>query len=409
MAQYQITVDAEMLHGLFRGDEGVAKLLESVLNQVLDAQVSEQLKAAPFERTDEREGYRNGYRDREMKTRVGTLELRIPRVRNGSFSTELFDRYQRSEQALLLALMEMVINGVSTRKVRRITEELCGTSFSKSTVSELCKALDPVVSAWNGRPLNETSFPFVVVDALQIKVRKDGRVVPQSALIGVGVNAEGHREILGLMIGNSESEATWSEFFSRLKERGLHGLELIVSDHHGGLVNAVKRHFQGVSWQRCQVHFMRNILDACPKRYHDGLRAKLRLMFNAPDMQTARHLFEEIVFAYAEKAPRSISCLEAGFEDAMAVIVLPEQYRLRLRSTNGLERLNREVRRRERVIGIFPNTDSALRLLGAMLMEQDEEWTTGRCYFRMENYWEWKRSLSQDQADEPTSEGDLAA
>src|SRR5690625_3538733 len=158
MAQYQITVDAEMLHGLFRGDEGVAKLLESVLNQVLDAQVSEQLKAAPFERTDEREGYRNGYRDREMKTRVGTLELRIPRVRNGSFSTELFNRYQRSEQALLLALMEMVINGVSTRKVRWITEELCGTSFSKSTVSELCKTLDPVVSAWNGRSLSGTNF-----------------------------------------------------------------------------------------------------------------------------------------------------------------------------------------------------------------------------------------------------------
>lgn len=409
MAQYQITVDAEMLHGLFRGDEGVAKLLESVLNQILDAQVSEQLKAAPFERTDEREGYRNGYRDREMKTRVGTLELRIPRVRNGSFSTELFDRYQRSEQALLLALMEMVINGVSTRKVRRITEELCGTSFSKSTVSELCKALDPVVSAWNGRSLSGTSFPFVVVDAMQIKVRKNGRVVPQSALIGVGVNAEGHREILGLMIGNSESEATWAEFFRRLKERGLHGLELIVSDHHGGLVNAVKRHFQEVSWQRCQVHFMRNILDACPKRYHDELRAKLRLMFNAPDMQTARQLFEDIVSVYAAKAPRSILCLEAGFEDAMAVMILPEQYRRRLRSTNGLERLNREVRRRERVIGIFPNTDSALRLLGAMLMEQDEEWTTGRCYFRMEPYWEWQRSLIQEQANESTTAGDLAA
>src|SRR5690625_3560841 len=207
MAQYQITVDAEMLHGLFRGDEGVAKLLESVRNQVHHEQVSEQLKAAPCERTDEREGYRNGYRDREMKTRVGTLELRIPRVRNGSFSTELFNRYQRSEQALLLALMEMVINGVSTRKVRQITEELCGTSFSKSTVSELCKALDPVVSAWNGRSLSGTSFPFVVVDAMQIKVRKNGRVVPQSASIVAGVNAEGHRQVVGLMLGSSDAEA----------------------------------------------------------------------------------------------------------------------------------------------------------------------------------------------------------
>src|SRR5690625_3211102 len=194
------------------------------------------------------------------------------------------------------------------------------------------------------------------------------------------------------MIGNSESEATWSEFFSRLKERGLHGLELIVSDHHGGLVNAVKRHFQGIAWQRCQVHFMRNILDACPKRYHDALKAELRHLFNAPNIQTARDLLEDIVIEYAQKAPRAVSCLEAGFDDAMAVMALPEPYRRRLRSTNGLERLNREVRRRERVIGIFPNTDSALRLLGAMLMEQDEEWSTGRLYFRMDHYWEYKRT-----------------
>src|SRR5690606_32901038 len=295
MAQYQITVDGEMLHQLFRGDEGVGKLLESVLNQVLEAQVTEHIKAAPFERTDERAGYRNGYRDREMKTRVGTLELRVPRVRSGSFSTELFDRYQRSEQALILALMEMVINGVSTRKVRRITEELCGTSFSKSTVSELCQALDPVVSGWNERTLKEKRFPFVIVDAMQLKIRQQGRVVPQSALIAVGVNEEGYREVLGLMIGDSESEATWSEFFRWLTQRGLRGVDLVVSDHHGGLVNAIKRQFQGVVWQRCQVHFMRNILDACPKRHHDALKARLRLLFNAPDLQTARALLDDIV------------------------------------------------------------------------------------------------------------------
>ena len=175
MAQYQITVDGEVLHQLFRGDEGMAKLLESVVNQVLHVQVTEQLKAAPFERSEERLGYRNGYRAREMKTRVGTLELRVPRVRSGSFSTELFERYQRSEQALLLAMMEMVINGVSTRKVRRITEELCGTSFSKSTVSELCKALDPIVREWNERSLEAVAYPFVIVDALQLKIRKGGR------------------------------------------------------------------------------------------------------------------------------------------------------------------------------------------------------------------------------------------
>src|SRR5690606_13004227 len=192
MAQYQITVDGEMLHQLFRGDEGVGKLLECVLNQVMESQVSEHVKAEPYERTHERAGYRNGDRERELTTRVGTLELRVPRVRNGSFSTELFDRYQRIEQALILALMQMVINGVSTRKVRRITEELCGTSFSKSTVSELCKALDPAVSEWNGRTLKDKRFPFVVVDAMQLKIRQGGRVVPQSALIAVGVNEEGY-------------------------------------------------------------------------------------------------------------------------------------------------------------------------------------------------------------------------
>ena len=409
MAQYQITVDGDMLHQLFRGDVEVGRLLGSVLNQVLEAQVSEHVKAAPYERTDERAGYRNGYREREMKTRVGTLELRVPRVRSGSFSTELFDRYQRSEQALVLALMEMVINGVSTRKVRRITEELCGTSFSKSTVSELCKALDPVVSGWNGRTLESKRFPFVVVDAMQLKIRQEGRVVPQSALIAVGVNEAGYREVLGLMIGDSESEATWSEFFRWLTERGLHDVDLVVSDHHGGLVNAVKRHFQGVAWQRCQVHFMRNILDACPKRYHDALKAKLRLMFNAPDMKTARDLLDDIVGEYSERAPRAVSCLEAGFEDAMAVMALPELYRRRLRSTNGLERLNREVRRRERVIGIFPNVDSALRLLGALLMEQDEEWSTGRLYFRMDHYRDWKELETADKTPITQSKGDIAA
>jgi len=405
MAQYQITVDGEMLHQLFRGDDGAARLLEDVLNQVLRAQVSEHLKAAPFERTEQREGYRNGYRDRELKTRVGTLELRVPRVRSGSFSTELFERYQRSEQALLLALMEMVINGVSTRKVRRITEELCGTSFSKSTVSELCKALDPIVTDWNERSLEATPYPFVIVDALQLKIRKEGRVVPQSGLMGVGVNANGQREILGLMIGDSESEDSWSAFFAWLKGRGLHGVDLVVSDHHGGLVNAVRRHFQGASWQRCQVHFMRNILDACPKRHHDPLKAKLQLMFNAPDMSTARQLLDDILDEYAQKAPQAIARLEAGFEDAMAVMAFPEPYRRRLRSTNGLERLNREVRRRERVIGIFPNVDSALRLMGALLMEQDEEWTTGRSYFRMETYWEWKQSQTHKREPKCSDRG----
>lgn len=250
MAQYKITVNQELLHQLFLGnnkDSGVAALLESVLNQILQAQATEQLKAEPYERTDERQGYRNGTRPHPLTTRVGTITLNVPRFRNGQFSTEMFARYQRSEQALMLTLMEMVINGVSTRKISRITEELCGTEFSKSTVSDLCKKLDPIVKAWNNRDLGEMDYPFVLVDALVLKVREDGRVRSRGGMIAICINNEGYREILGLMLGDSESEASWSEFFAWLKSRNLRGVDLVVSDDHGGLVKAVRIHFQGVT------------------------------------------------------------------------------------------------------------------------------------------------------------------
>jgi putative transposase len=225
MSDYQITIDGETLHGLFQGDAGLAKLLEQVLNQVLEAQVSEQLGAERYERSDERQGYRNGVRPRQLTTRVGRLTLRVPQVRDGQFSPELFARYQRSEQALVLALMEMVVNGVSTRKVTAITEELWGTSFSKSTVSALCARLDPLVAAWNERPLGEQAFPFVLADALVIKVREQERVRTLAALIAIGINATGYREILGIQLGDSESEGSWSTFFAWLKRRGLSGVD----------------------------------------------------------------------------------------------------------------------------------------------------------------------------------------
>lgn len=389
MAQFELTIDEEMVRGLFEGDQGLAKLVQSVVNQILVAQVSEQLKAAPYERTEARQGYRNGYRARELKTRVGTLELAVPRVREGSFSTELFSRYQRSEQALVLAMLEMVINGVSTRKVRRITEELCGTSFSKSTVSDLCKQLDPLVREWNERPL-EGLYPFVIVDALVLKVRKGGRIRSHSGLLAVGINRDGYREILGLGVGDSESEASWGEFFRWLKERGLEGVDLVVSDDHRGLVRALQRCFQDTSWQRCQAHLLRNILDACPKALRDELKGRLRLLLDAGDITTARRLLEDILADYQERAPKAMAVLEGGFDDAMAVMALPTTYRRRLRTTNVLERLNQEIRRRERVIRIFPNEASVIRLIGALLMEQDEEWTTGRRYFNLAPYWECK-------------------
>ena len=391
MAQYQITLDSQVLHQLFTTkskDSGVSALLESVLNQILQAEATEQLQAEPYERTDERRGYRNGSYPHKLTTRVGTLTLRIPRLRNGKFSTEMFARYQRSEQALVLAMMEMVINGVSTRKVTLITEELCGAQFSKSTVSELCKNLDPLVESWNHRPLTER-YPFVVVDAMVTRVREDGRVRMRGLLLAFGVNIKGYRELLGFWVGDSESEASWSEFFADLKRRGLRGVELIVSDQHSGLVKAIRTHYQGVTWQRCQTHFMRNILDSTPKALKEELYPKLRAILDAPDLQTARLLFSKIVETYQDKAPKAMKTLETGFDDATAVLILPEKYRKRLRTSNAMERLIEEVRRRERVIRIFPNRESLTRLLGALLIEFDEKWASGRRYLDMAEFELW--------------------
>lgn len=390
MTQYQLTLDSESLQRLFTGDGQVGRLLEAVLNQVLNAQVAEQLQAAPYERSEQRQGYRNGYKPRQLTTRVGALTLLVPQVRDGQFSTELFARYQRSEQALVLTLMEMVVNGVSTRKVARITEELCGTSFAKSTVSDLCKALDPLVTAWNARDLSGQRYPFVLVDALVVKVRESGRVRAVSALVATGVSEQGYREVLGLHVGDSESERTWQEFFVWLKGRGLAGVDLVVSDHHGGLVNAVRMQFQGASWQRCQTHLSANIAAATPKALQDELHARLRSIFDAPDEATARTLLASFVSDYQTQAPAAVATLERGFDDATAVLALPAPYRQRLRTTNGVERLNEEIRRRERVIRIFPNRASVVRLVGALLMEQDEVWTTGKRYFDMTAYWQWR-------------------
>ena len=391
MAQYKITLDSDVLHQLFltkSKDSGVSALLESVLNQILQAEATEQLQAEPYERTEERQGYRNGSYPHKLTTRVGTLTLRIPRLRNGKFSTEMFARYQRSEQALVLAMMEMVINGVSTRKVTLITEELCGAQFSKSTVSELCKNLDPLVESWNHRPLTER-YPFVVVDAMVTKVREEGRVRMRGLLLAFGVNIKGYRELLGFWVGDSESEASWSEFFADLKRRGLRGVELIVSDQHSGLVKAIRTHYQGITWQRCQTHFMRNILDSTPKALKEELYPKLRAMLDAPDLQTARLLFSKTVEAYQDRAPKAMKTLETGFDDATAVLILPEKYRKRLRTSNAMERLIEEVRRRERVIRIFPNRESLTRLLGALLIEFDEKWASGRRYLDMAEFELW--------------------
>jgi putative transposase len=390
MAQLNITLDTELLHGLFTKDskdEAFSKLLEAILNQVLLSQSTEQLGAEPYERNDDRTAYRNGFRDRDLTTRIGAITLKVPRHRNGDFSTTMFQRYQRSEQALVLAMIEMVINGVSTRKIENITQELCGKSFSKSTVSKLCEHLDPIVAAFRNRPL-EKHYPFVIVDAMYIKVREDGRVRSKGLLIATAVNETGHREVIGFQINDSESETSWGVFFSDLKRRGLKDVDLISSDNHKGLVNAIKKHFQGTTWQRCQTHFSRNVLDKTPKKHQPELKNHLRSIYQANDIDEARRLLSVTLNAFEYLAPKAMTTLEDGFEDVMAVMNLPEKYRKRLRTTNSIERLNEEVRRRDRVIRIYPNEASVIRLLGSVLIEQDEKWSS-RKYLDMDDYYQY--------------------
>lgn len=285
-------------------------------------------------------------------------------------------------------MMEMVLQGVSTRKVKKITEELCGTSFSKSTVSRLCAGLDVRVAAWRERALDAVRYPFVIVDALVVKVRRQEAVRSTSVLIASGINEAGHREVLGLHIGDSESEATWSQFFRALKQRGLSGVDLVVSDDHLGLVKAAQRYFQGAMWQRCQTHLMLGVLAQAPKSVRAELVEHVRRIFRSETKQEARLAFQQIAEGFAGKAEQALAVLES----ATAVLVLPAIYRRRLRTTNMQERLNEEIRRRERVIRIFPNDGSAVRLIGALLAEQHEQWLCGRRYFEMESYWQWRRA-----------------
>lgn len=396
MAQLNITLNEDILKELMLGnrDEAVTQLLEEVFNAVLKAEATEQLGAHAYERTEDRLTYRNGYRTRSFTTRVGTLMLHVPKFRDGSFSTELFRSYERSEQALLLSLMEMVIQGVSTRKVAQITETLCGTTFSKSTVSALCQQLDPAVRAFQQRPLTG-SYPFVIVDAIYTKAREQGAVRSKGMLIAIGINSEGQREVLAFQAGDGESYAAWTVFFRQLKERGLQGVDLVVSDSHSGLVKAIGEQFQGAMWQRCQTHFSRNLLEKLSPKQRPAIHGLLRDLYDSPDIEEAYRRRDKLLTQLESIAPKAAELLDEAFADITAVFSLPEVYRKRLRTSNSIERLNGEIRRRERVIRIFPNEASIDRLVGSLLIEQHERWISGKAYFSMDTYW-----LERNQARE---------
>ena len=375
MAQVNITLSHEEVLQVLSGnrDDAFKMLVERILNAVMLAESEQQLGASMHERTEDRQDYRNGIRERILNTRIGSLVLEVPRHRNQPFHTMVFENYQRSEASLIATMVQMVIAGVSTRKVSKVVETLCGTSFSKSTVSALCKKLDAEIMAFKSRPLNMNDAPFLMVDATYFKAREDHKIVSKAFLVALAITSDGSREIVGFDVFDAEDNYSWQTFFKDLKARGLDGVHMVISDAHKSILRAIAKTYPDAAWQRCQVHFIRNILDETPTRFKEGLKSELRRMFNASTIGEARSLRDGIISDYTPVAPKAVNALDTGFEDAMTVMQLPEWMRTKLRSSNWIERLNREFKRRSDVIQIFPNTASILRLMGAVAIEYNDQ------------------------------------
>lgn len=379
MAQMNITLNHEEILLLMQDNRNGAfkELLSQALNQFMLSESAEQLKAQPYERTTERTDCRNGSYTRELITRLGTIELHVPRHRNVPFETLVFDNYVTSETSLITTMAEMVVNGVSTRKVSKVMEQLCGRSYSKSTVSEVCKVLDKKVQEFQDRPITD-EYPFVTVDATYFNVRENHRVISKALFIAYAINARGKREIIGFKSYPAETKENWRDFFQWLKKKGLNGVKLITSDAHEGIRFAISKVFPFVPWQRCQYHFLKNIVGKIPKKYQSGITSELTRMFNSTTIEEARQKRDEIISDYRDIAEEAMECLDLGFECAMTVMVLPQEIRRELRTSNHIERLNKELKRRSKVIGIFPNEGSLIRLMGAVLMERNELLITRR-------------------------------
>lgn len=374
MTQINFTLDFDKLKeeiGKSDLNDIVKSSIVLVLNQYMEMERDRYIQANSHERSPERTDYRNGYYEREMIVNVGKIRLKVPRTRNGEFATDVFEKYARCDKALLLSMLEMVVNGVSTRKVTKIMEELCGESVSKSMVSNLTKKLDPLVNDWANRPLNVMYFPYLFVDAMYIKVREHNKVVSKAVYIAMGVNEQNKREIIGLKVDHSESETSWREFFESLKSRGLQSPKLVISDAHQGLKAAITKAFIGTSWQRCTVHMLRNMIQTMPRKDSKEARSQLKAIFKSPNLEEAKKLKDEFIATYEEQKgyQKAIFILDEGFDDATQFYAEPEDFHIHLRTTNVLERLNSEIRRREQVIRVFPNHQSAFRLIGAVLMD----------------------------------------
>ena len=383
MAQINLTLNQEEILLLLskNSDDAFAKLLQESLNGILKAESAAQLNAEPYERTDDRTGSRNGFRDRTLTTRIGSIVLKVPKHRNGEpFRTMVFENYSRSEAALITTMAEMVVNGVSTRKVSQVMETLCGKSYSKSTVSEACKILDAQVKEFRERPLTG-EYPFLSMDATYFKVREQGRVISKALMIAYATDQEGHREIIGFAIYPKESKETWNDFLKSLTKRGLKGVRMVTSDAHEGIIDAISKQLPEAAWQRCQFHFTRNILDKAPKKYQEGLANELHELWNSRTIEDARKRRDSIINDYSDVAEAAVDCLDDGFESAMTVMLLPYGLRKYYRTSNHIERLNKELKRRSKAIGIFPNESSLMRIMGSVLIERNEQISGGRCIY----------------------------
>jgi putative transposase len=378
MTQFQFNLNLDHLKESVMNSDIDAVIKASivlVLNSVMEKERDDYLQVGAYQRSSDRVDSRNGYYERDLIMSIGRVTLKVPRTRKGEFSPSLFEKYARCDQAFVLSMLEMVVNGVSTRKVKNIVQQLCGESVSKSFVSSLTERLDPIVHAWANRPLNTTYYPYIFADAMYIKVREHQRVVSKAVYIATAITEDNRREVLGIRVDHVESYDAWKAFLLHLQSRGVQSPKLLITDAHAGLKKALKEVFVGTVWQRCTVHLKRNIFNVLPKKGLDEEKLGLKRIFEAVSVEDARRFKDEFIERYEEnsKLHKAIQILEDGFEDAVQYLNEPVRFQQYIRSTNSLERLNQEVRRREQVIRIFPNTQSAFRMIGAVLMQVNEE------------------------------------
>lgn len=374
------------------GQDGdlLRELVHTVVGEVLEAEMTEALGAEKGERSEGRLGYRSGYYTRTLITRVGKLELQVPRDRDGRFSTELFERYQRSEKALVSSLMEMYVAGVSTRKVKQVTEELCGHAFSASSISAINKGLDEKLEEFARRRL-EAPYAYVVLDARYERVREGGVVHRRAVLVAIGINWEGRIEVLGVELANRESSSSWKDFLVGLKERGLHGVEFVVSDDHAGLKRAIFEVLPEAAWQRCYVHFLRSARDYVPRRGADECMQELRWLYDRRDLAEAQRDLAAWLARWQQTHPKLCDWVEANIAETFTFYRLPQQHHKHMKSTNMLERINEEIKRRTHIVRIFPNEASCLRLVRAIAVEMHEHWMEASRYLNMDLLREHKK------------------